>query len=893
MKVRSFGASTILGPAPTQQHLPQQLNPPQQQQAQGISPSSNGGSCPEIAVCETRLERVRKLLSSPLTARRKSSNPNEIHRIFGVALEILMAKTQAVPFVLSRLCFFIESRGMAQEGIFRISGNAKLIDKLKASFDSQGDAPLEQEADIAAAAGLLKTFFRELPEPLIPSKMYNHFLEATQTTQSDHELRLGRFRALVEELPEENFMVLRYLCRFLHKVSQHEETTRMNPSALGIVFGPNLFRFADDLQGLQDQATTNQAVTIFIANYYEIFEQPLTVIIPSDDGIPALMINDALLTQKRRSCSEERPPSPAQFPMVRLRRCSSSEDMIGATASSQNTSPASMLQDLVTEDKMDTDGHDSTSSPVKCPRASADSQDAHTHTMPAINKHTADREICRDFERTCWQPCGRKRTFSDQEKQRPVINVRKNSKEGSENSRATREPSTSQSSTTFSVSTESMEFIDKGSIESMASGVTPSPPATPPPETAIQVPPLELSHEEEPQLSEHRFSWPIVPALAAPTSFHKANSVEAPLSPSAYRGYLSHRNDLVDEMRLPPSPPVGENDFLGTTTHSKTRQDQRQLTKKMRALKKKVLTFEASFEATTGHRPSHAEKMGDTQCREFLHELTNIRKEIKALQNEEELLPEPAYLSWQRYCPDDDWEKSSENLERAFNDTLSILAEKRRSARRPERVEDMTREQVVEEKLCIQKALLRFESVHGRPTSRADRNLMRPLYDRYRNVKRIIGGSPFQAGLGQSKEDALQPIPEHVQMEFNSRQNEYGTAKEIAPELQNGSTPAPQVAEANSPVIENRPDSENQSCNLHELPLRELLQEQCKARLEKRRLRGILRQFEKEFYLASGRKVQREDRAPMESTYVQYKHIKAKLRLMEALVFKHENQPKC
>lgn len=165
----------------------------------------------------------------------------------------------------------------------------------------------------------------------------------------------------------------------------------------------------------------------------------------------------------------------------------------------------------------------------------------------------------------------------------------------------------------------------------MTSGVTPSPPATPPPETPTQVPPLKLDHEEEPQLSEHRFSWPIVPTLAAPQPFHKANSVEAPLSPSAYRGYLSHRNDLVDEMRLPPSPPVGENDFLGTTTHSKTSQDQRQLTKKMRALKKKVLSFEAAFEATTGHRPSHAEKMNDTQCRELLHELTNIRKEIKGI----------------------------------------------------------------------------------------------------------------------------------------------------------------------------------------------------------------------------------------------------------------------
>lgn len=106
-----------------------------------------------------------------------------------------------------------------------------------------------------------------------------------------------------------------------------------------------IFRFADDLQGLQDQAVTNQVVTVLIASYFAVFEQPLTVLIPAttstavDGGcmnIPALMINDALLSQqKRRSCSEERPPSPAQFSLVRLRRCSSSEDMMIAGNTSQ------------------------------------------------------------------------------------------------------------------------------------------------------------------------------------------------------------------------------------------------------------------------------------------------------------------------------------------------------------------------------------------------------------------------------------------------------------------------------------------------------------------------------------------------------------------------------
>lgn len=42
------------------------------------------------------------------------------------------------------------------------------------------------------------------------------------------------------------------------------------------------------------------------------------------------------------------------------------------------------------------------------------------------------------------------------------------------------------------------------------------------------------------------------------------------------------------------------------------------------------------------------------------------------------------------------------------------------------------------EKIAMQKALLYLESLHGRPTSREDRDLVRPLYDKYRSLKRLI-----------------------------------------------------------------------------------------------------------------------------------------------------------
>lgn len=86
-----------------------------------------------------------------------------------------------IPFIVTRLCKYLNDF-IAQEGLFRISGNAKLVEKLKQSFDSTGDAPLETEGDLASAAALLKQFLRELPQPLIPNGL--QFLDVIRCKHS-------------------------------------------------------------------------------------------------------------------------------------------------------------------------------------------------------------------------------------------------------------------------------------------------------------------------------------------------------------------------------------------------------------------------------------------------------------------------------------------------------------------------------------------------------------------------------------------------------------------------------------------------------------------------------------------------------------------------------------
>ena len=77
--------------------------------------------------------------------------------------------------------------------------------------------------------------------------------------------------------------------------------------------------------------------------------------------------------------------------------------------------------------------------------------------------------------------------------------------------------------------------------------------------------------------------------------------------------------------------------------------------------------------------------------------------------------------------------------------------------------------------------------------------------------------------------------------------------------------------------------------SLHEASVVELLEYQRKAKTEKKRLRKILKEFEDAFQDNAGRKVMKEDRGPMETDYANYKQVKQCLRLLDALLSKHES----
>eukprot|EP01114_Cavostelium_apophysatum_P013513 TRINITY_DN3289_c0_g1_i1.p1 TRINITY_DN3289_c0_g1~~TRINITY_DN3289_c0_g1_i1.p1 ORF type:complete len:665 (-),score=156.22 TRINITY_DN3289_c0_g1_i1:9-2003(-) len=165
-------------------------------------------------------------------------------RVFGVSLvEIFKRKHQCgdngIPFIVKKLVEFFDEKTLQTEGLFRISASQLQLDSYRQELDDGNDVGfLSQQVHIVA--NLLKVFFRELPEPLIPFAMYEQFQEIAGI--GDPEGRVRGLQLLIPTLPNMNRRLLQYLILFLTRVASHSNVNKMVPKNLGIVFEPNILK---------------------------------------------------------------------------------------------------------------------------------------------------------------------------------------------------------------------------------------------------------------------------------------------------------------------------------------------------------------------------------------------------------------------------------------------------------------------------------------------------------------------------------------------------------------------------------------------------------------------------------------------------------------------------
>ncbi|XP_045484211.1 unconventional myosin-IXAa isoform X1 [Pieris rapae] len=172
-------------------------------------------------------------------------------KVFGVPLSELPTGEGNIPIVVDRLITSIEMIGLYTEGLYRKSGLSSKVRELRRLLDEQPEESVERLDAYAVhvRASVLKSFFRELPEPLLTFDLYDDLILAAQ--MSDPQERVSSIFTLLKKLPKINYDVVERLIFHLARVALREEHNRMGANALAIVFAPCILR-THKIQPAQD-----------------------------------------------------------------------------------------------------------------------------------------------------------------------------------------------------------------------------------------------------------------------------------------------------------------------------------------------------------------------------------------------------------------------------------------------------------------------------------------------------------------------------------------------------------------------------------------------------------------------------------------------------------------
>lgn len=147
------------------------------------------------------------------------------------------------PIVVCDCIAFIRNLGFYETGVFRIPGNLEIVEALKNEYDTRfASADLKKQSAYSVlnrysprptvndVASLLKVYFNELPEPLIPTEVATALFSIYQLnlTEADKNKYLSE---VIKRIKCPNREVLGLLIAFLRELStfrQHNQMTVEN-----------------------------------------------------------------------------------------------------------------------------------------------------------------------------------------------------------------------------------------------------------------------------------------------------------------------------------------------------------------------------------------------------------------------------------------------------------------------------------------------------------------------------------------------------------------------------------------------------------------------------------------------------------------------------------------
>ncbi|KAM9287696.1 rho GTPase-activating protein 12 isoform 9-T9 [Cariama cristata] len=193
-------------------------------------------------------------------------------QVFGSNLTSLCQRENSTVPKFVKLCIeHVEEHGLDIDGLYRVSGNLAVIQKLRfaVNHDEKLDLNDSKWEDIHVITGALKMFFRELPEPLFT---YNHFNDFVNAIKQEPRQRVHAVKDLIKQLPKPNQDTMQVLFRHLKRVVENGEKNRMTYQSVAIVFGPTLLKPEKETGNIAVHTVyQNQIVELILLELNSIF----------------------------------------------------------------------------------------------------------------------------------------------------------------------------------------------------------------------------------------------------------------------------------------------------------------------------------------------------------------------------------------------------------------------------------------------------------------------------------------------------------------------------------------------------------------------------------------------------------------------------------------------
>ncbi|XP_052654874.1 protein FAM13C isoform X10 [Harpia harpyja] len=818
---------------------------------------------------------------------------------------------------------YLEVFGLERVGIFRISGSVNKIKKLKQKYNQGEKVDLVSDGDVDSVASLLKLFLKELPVAVFPDNICSGLLKTLQEHKIHTTECIENLRQLLSCLPKAHQNLLQFLSAFLLKVATYSAVNFMTLENLAIVFGPALFKIPVSPLACEEQKLYN-GLLLYLLQHHEMLFVDLN---------PCFSERQADGLQENNTEDEERDRlillsiQDNSFNTTALAECdgdsdSVHEDQAGSSSPRDDDNKENYPDNAtVLEERQlplqDTQQHkqqaviDYALKPemgnlkLRKPKPIAKLENGKSHeesqelesALPGLSEWqgkagSSDNDYAQNVALRYQEAVVRFQPRIDQ-------NISISPKEGTEQSNSLNENSL--------LKLQALE-TDLCSAFLPAPEETPQLPAPKDPvpssvQTSVQadgascgepVPAhrdwqndMDSSPQEHHSLGTSRLLY------------HITDGDNPLLSPRCSIFSQSQRFNLDTESA--PSPPSAQPFMMPRSSsrcnceECKEPQTVAQLTKHLQSLKRKIRKYEEKFEQEKKYLPSHGDKTSNPEVLKWMNDLAKGRKQLKELKlrmSEEQNCTSRAPQR-NDHCENTGTFKEAgtqeaasmepaPSVEETMDSVLRRLKEKRQHFNVPETIKDMTKKQMALEKISLQKCLLYFESIHGQPVTKQEKSLMKPLYDRYRIIKKLLATPSLITTIEEEDSDEDHSQSSH---ELSSGPISCLPVDEHLCYSQGESEPV-----YVSPLDEKKVFRQTalSMSNLHEATMPVLLEHLRETRADKKRLRKALREFEEQFYKQTGRSPQKEDRVPMAEEYSEYKHMKAKIRLLEVLISKHD-----